>query len=343
MITSNNISDNLDDGIDIDYVGEGEGGDPEVIISENEISNNTNTGVEIKGMDEDNRITVSPCNDIFDNEDYGVYNFSGYEVDATGNWWGDDSGPDGEGPGNGDSVTEDVDFRPWLTTPCGEEVLDAAFDAESEMGRAPVITGEAPLTVWFQDKSTGTIEERLWNFGDGGTSTAKNPSHIYSFEGNFTVSLTVTGPGGEDTARKEVLVDSAAVAAKLTVRDLRISETYAQPRQELAVDAKVVNEGGSWGSSKVDLLINGRYEQSANIGVAPGTAQPIRFIVYKVEAGEYAVTIGEATGTFFVQEEEERPAPAGVGLLAGGELDTAGIIAIIVIGIMLALMFTRQR
>lgn len=36
----------------------------------------------------------------------------------------------------------------------------------------------------------------LWDFGDGGTSTAKDPSHFYNFYGTFTPKLYLTGPGG---------------------------------------------------------------------------------------------------------------------------------------------------
>jgi PKD repeat protein len=60
-------------------------------------------------------------------------------------------------------------------------------------------SGNSPLVVQFTDTSTGNIISRLWNFGDGTTSTERNPSHTYLKEGSYTVSLTVTGPGGSDT------------------------------------------------------------------------------------------------------------------------------------------------
>jgi len=60
-------------------------------------------------------------------------------------------------------------------------------------------TGTAPLNVAFTSTSTGTISTFAWNFGDGGTSTLANPSHTYTTAGSFTVSLTVTGPGGNNT------------------------------------------------------------------------------------------------------------------------------------------------
>jgi PKD repeat protein len=65
--------------------------------------------------------------------------------------------------------------------------------------------GTAPLLVSFTDISTGDITARLWNFGDGGTSTAQNPTHTYA-AGTFTVSLTVSGPGGMDTETKVNLI-----------------------------------------------------------------------------------------------------------------------------------------
>jgi len=60
-------------------------------------------------------------------------------------------------------------------------------------------SGVKPLLVHFSDQSTGSITSWLWNFGDGGASAEQNPTHTYNSAGDFTVSLTVTGPGGTNT------------------------------------------------------------------------------------------------------------------------------------------------
>jgi hypothetical protein len=60
--------------------------------------------------------------------------------------------------------------------------------------------------VNFFDTSTGTVTSRLWNFNDGGTSTATNPSHLYALAGTYHVALTVTGPGGSNTVIQDVVV-----------------------------------------------------------------------------------------------------------------------------------------
>lgn len=75
--------------------------------------------------------------------------------------------------------------------------------------------GCAPLTVNFTDQSSGDIGSWAWNFGDGGTSTLKNPSHVYGSSGTYTVSLTVTGAGGSDVETKTnfISVSSSPTAA----------------------------------------------------------------------------------------------------------------------------------
>ena len=62
---------------------------------------------------------------------------------------------------------------------------------------APVTTGcQAPLTVNFQDNSTGSPNKWLWNFGDGHTDTVQNPTHTYTDTGSFNVTLTASSASG---------------------------------------------------------------------------------------------------------------------------------------------------
>jgi PKD repeat protein len=68
----------------------------------------------------------------------------------------------------------------------------------------------------FQDQSTsasGNIVSRLWDFGDGQSSSTNNPTHLYGTEGTFMVKLTVTTSLGcvKDTT-KPVLVLGKPVA-----------------------------------------------------------------------------------------------------------------------------------
>lgn len=61
-------------------------------------------------------------------------------------------------------------------------------------------SGTVPLRVSFYDRSEGTLPLRyLWDFGDGSTSLEQTPTHTYTTNGKYTVSLTVTNSLGQDT------------------------------------------------------------------------------------------------------------------------------------------------
>ena len=59
-------------------------------------------------------------------------------------------------------------------------------------------TGE----VNFEDLSANGPTSWSWDFGDSGTSTEQNPSHIYSSSGLYTVTLTATNAIGSDVETK---------------------------------------------------------------------------------------------------------------------------------------------
>ena len=51
--------------------------------------------------------------------------------------------------------------------------------------------------VAFRDQSYGDIKSWKWDFGDGTTSTERNPTHRYEKAGEFVVILVVEGPDGK--------------------------------------------------------------------------------------------------------------------------------------------------
>ena len=56
------------------------------------------------------------------------------------------------------------------------------------------------LVVQFNNSSSGDTAWS-WDFGDGiGTSTLRNPTYAYTDPGTYSVTLTVSGPGGPDSS-----------------------------------------------------------------------------------------------------------------------------------------------
>ncbi|MDG4769435.1 ThuA domain-containing protein [Solwaraspora sp. WMMD792] len=96
-------------------------------------------------------------------------------------------------------------------------------------GRSPIAkatgtptSGYAPLTVQFSsagsaDPDPGDTISYQWTFGDGGTSTAANPSHVYTSNGNYTAQLTVTDNTGRTAfANVNITVGNSAPVVTIT-------------------------------------------------------------------------------------------------------------------------------
>ncbi|MBE2315747.1 ThuA domain-containing protein [Solirubrobacter sp. CPCC 204708] len=89
---------------------------------------------------------------------------------------------------NPDSGLYRIDYAKGKRTP----VIEASADREN---------GPAPLTVKFSSEGTydpdGDTVALAWDFGDGATSTAANPTHTYTKAGTYSAKLTVTDATGK--------------------------------------------------------------------------------------------------------------------------------------------------
>ncbi len=83
-----------------------------------------------------------------------------------------------------------------------------------KFGADPSVKFCAPQTINFKD-STVNSNTWAWNFGDGTTSTQKNPNKIYSKNGYYNVSLLVTSTlGCRDSLKIDSLVRIVGPTAK---------------------------------------------------------------------------------------------------------------------------------
>ncbi len=87
-----------------------------------------------------------------------------------------------------------------------------------------VTTAEVETPIQFTGLSSGDISQRLWEFGDGSSSTEQNPTHTYNDPGAYTVSLTVTGSKGTNTQTKEAYI---RIGDAYRIPSSIIGETYA--------------------------------------------------------------------------------------------------------------------
>jgi PKD repeat protein len=118
--------------------------------------------------------------------------------------------------------------------------------------------GNAPLTNWFNDLSFAA-RNVVWNFGDGSNpSTARAPLHIFTNFARYTVTQTVSGPGGSDATNRtilgdvspptgSVLIDGGAAFTRSTNVTLALSAT---DNSGIVAGMRFSNSGTNWSATE---------------------------------------------------------------------------------------------
>jgi PKD repeat protein len=102
----------------------------------------------------------------------------------------------------------------------GQAVADLSYPASCSIWHIPSTApfadfiglpraGTAPLAVQFTDTSVDATAWS-WDFGDGKSSTIKNPAHTYTSVGTYTVTLITSNSFGTATATKAGYITAGA-------------------------------------------------------------------------------------------------------------------------------------
>jgi parallel beta-helix repeat protein len=115
-----------------------------------------------------------------------------------------------------------------------------------------VTTGMAPLSVLFNDTSSGYPASWQWSFGDNTTNvSSQNVTHAFSAAGNYSVVLTVTNGSQISSSSRQINVTPATGP----VEDLNTSQFY----QNIQAAINAANSGDT-------ILVNsGTYVQNVVI------------------------------------------------------------------------------
>jgi len=107
----------------------------------------------------------------------------------------------------------------------------------------------AALQVTFSDLSSdpdGSVVAWAWEFGDGGTDSGQNPSHIYGVASSYPVTLTVTDDGGATAeASQQVTVSDDGVDTEMYIADLQGTSSSNRNKWRSEVTIWVADEDGA--------------------------------------------------------------------------------------------------
>lgn len=174
------------------------------------------------------------------------------------------------------------------------DYIDVRPRPTSNFTAAPRVGCEVPFTVQFTNTTVDGVSYE-WDFGDGSTSTAQDPSHTYTSPGTYTVRLVSTGANGcrhTRTRTDYIDIQLPMVAFTADVREGCIPLVVQFTDQSSANNGIV---GWNWdfgdGNSSSDqnpshVYTNvGVYDVSLTITTASGCTRTITYPQY-IRAGE---------------------------------------------------------
>jgi PKD repeat protein len=131
------------------------------------------------------------------------------------------------------------------------------FGSTGGGGNLPPTASFAPagcvgLACAFTDTSSdfdGSVISWSWEFGDGATSTAQNPTHTYAADGTYAVTLTVTDDDGDSDAVTQSI--TVGTAAELGVSSISPSSV------QLPITFQAIIYGDGFGDDAQVSLSNG--------------------------------------------------------------------------------------
>jgi hypothetical protein len=94
---------------------------------------------------------------------------------------------------------------------------------------------ETGSAIAFSNASSGAASW-LWNFGDGQTSTDENPSHAFTDNGSFIVSLTATSDLGCQAIATKDLAVITGLEQWLSNQDLHVYPNPASDKVKIEMD-----------------------------------------------------------------------------------------------------------
>jgi PKD repeat protein len=103
------------------------------------------------------------------------------------------------------------------------------------------LSGIVPLTITFHDNSGGMPAQWSWSFGDGGTSSVKDPIHTYTTAGAYTVTLTAANGSVFDTTSVPGFVTVTSVTTPVVANFFNFTPRYGT--MPLTVDFSDISAG----------------------------------------------------------------------------------------------------
>lgn len=199
-----------------------------------------------------------------------------------------------DGVGTGDPITAYNDYGSL-----GEYSLLGSLVASNNQppvvaASANVTNGPAPLAVSFSSAGTydtdGTITAYDWQFGDGASSTAANPTHSYSKAGIYEATLVAWDNGGlSGSSGVTITVTEAPMTAKVYVAAITMTGSTSRNGNRNASAEVVIKDASG-------RLVSGAAVSGSWSGAVSGTGT---VTTNRKGVATFKSPTSKSAGTFF--------------------------------------------
>jgi len=114
------------------------------------------------------------------------------------------------------------------------------------------------------------------------------------------------------------------------VSSATVAATRVTPGEKVDVSATISNKGGSSGTSKVTLFINGSEEESKGVTLASGESATVHFSVSRSDPGTYTVNVNNIPAGSFTVDQFKNNDALIYGVIALFIIGIAGILYLLI-------------
>jgi hypothetical protein len=114
------------------------------------------------------------------------------------------------------------------------------------------------------------------------------------------------------------------------VSSAAVASTRVSPGDKVDISATISNKGGSVGTSKVTLFINGQEEESKGVTLASGESTTMHFSVSRSDPGTYTVNVNNVPAGSFTVDQFKNNDALIYGVIALFIIGIAGILYLLI-------------
>lgn len=135
-----------------------------------------------------------------------------------------------------------------------------------------IVNSQVVFSSAGSEDPDGTIASYAWDFGDGSTSTAANPTHTYTTAGTYNISLTVTDNAGDFTVSNTsaTIINNIPVLTTIIVSPenaiIPVNTTQQYNAQGYDQNNNPMSITFNWSTTGGTIDVNGLYTAGATAG-----------------------------------------------------------------------------